>query len=583
MPPEERIGDHLEFLYGPAQGHRTFSELARRLHEFRHRHPQLGAEAGTGADGLTERDVFLITYGDQITEPGRAPLHTLADFLEAHLGDAISGVHLLPHYPYSSDDGFSVIDYRAVNPQLGDWPDVERLGNRRRLMFDAVINHVSRESRWFQGFLRGQKPYTEYFITCDPGTDLSAVVRPRASPLLTPVETANGVKYVWTTFSSDQIDLNYTNPQVLLEMIDVLLFYIEHGAAIIRLDAIAYLWKEIGTSCLHLPRTHRVVKLFRAVLDAVAPGVLLITETNVPHTDNLSYFGDGTDEAQLVYNFALPPLVLHAFRAGTARRLTEWAGTLAAPSPATTFFNFTASHDGIGLLPARGLLGGEEIEALVATARAHGGLVSCKANPDGSQSPYELNITWFDALNAPDTPDGPLSVRRFLVSQAVMLSLAGVPGIYVPSLFGSRNWHEGVNQTGRARTINRRKFDRATLEAELADPESLAHRVFAGYRDLLRVRRAHPAFHPGANQKVLALSDAVFGLARTAPDNAETVVVLVNVTARPQTVVLDLLELGLPAGSWRDLIGGETFVAAHGRLSLQLDGYQALWLHASRL
>jgi len=308
--------------------------------------------------------------------------------------------------------------------------------------------------------------------------------------------------------------------------------------------------------------------------------VLLITETNVPHPDNISYFGDGTDEAQMVYNFALPPLVLHAFRTGNARVLSNWASTLVSPSPTTTFFNFIASHDGIGLVPARGLLGDGEIDTLVAAAKDHGGLVSYKTNPDGSPSPYELNLTLFDALNNPHAPDAETDARRFLASQVIMLSLAGVPGIYVHSLFGSHNWHEGVKQTGRPRTINRRKFQRAALEAELAEPHSLTSRIFHVYRDLLRIRRSHPAFHPNAPQKIRSLTDAVFGLVRTAPDGAETILALVNVTARPLPVSVDLPALELGATDWRDLINGAMFDASNGRLSMQIGGYQSLWLQA---
>ena len=302
------------------------------------------------------------------------------------MADTIGGVHLLPFFPFSSDDGFSVTDFWKVDPRLGTWNDVALLGKNFRLMFDGVINHVSRESEWFQAFVRGEPPFTDYFICADPNADLSQVTRPRTSPLLTPVKTTRGTKHVWTTFSADQIDLNYKNPEVLLKIIELLLFYAEQGAEVIRLDAIAYLWKEPGTTCIHLPQTHRVVKLFRSVFDQVAPGVILITETNVPHADNVSYFGNGTDEAQMVYNFALPPLVLHTFHTGNAQRLTNWAATLTTPSRSTTFFNFIASHDGIGVMPARGLLSESEIHELVRRTLAHGGKVSSKSNPDGSES-----------------------------------------------------------------------------------------------------------------------------------------------------------------------------------------------------
>jgi glycosidase len=589
MTPGSRIQDHLAFLYGKAEAERLWSQLQAHLSSFQERNPHLQEMVSSAAERLTERDAFLITYGDQISDPGRPPLQTLADFMATNLGDAISGMHVLPFYPYSSDDGFSVIDYRRVDPQLGSWDDVAGIGRSFRLMLDAVINHISRQSNWFQAFLRGEYPYTDYFIVVDPNTDLSQVVRPRALPLLTPVEAASGTQHVWTTFSEDQIDLNYANPQVLLEIIDILLFYVERGAEVIRLDAIAYLWKEIGTSCIHLPQTHRVVKLFRTVLDAVAPGVILITETNVPHQENISYFGDpspegGTDEAQMVYQFPLAPLVLHTLQTGDAHPLTQWAADLEAP-PSATFFNFIASHDGIGVRPAEGLLSPDQIQALADRTLAHGGQVSYKTNPDGSKSVYELNITLFDALNDPNAPEPGVDVRRFLASQVILLSLAGVPGIYVHSLFGSRNCHQCVAQTGRARSINREKFRRADLEAQLADPVSIQHQVFNGYLHLLRQRRAQPAFHPGGSQRVLPLHDALFVVVRAAPDTPlgtsqdETVLCLVNVSGTPQTLDLDPSAWNLPsAAAWQDLIGGDVYRVQESRLSLTLEGYQALWL-----
>jgi glycosidase len=588
MTPESRIQDHLNFLYGKREAERVWTQLKDRLADFQERNPHLGEKAIQSAESLTQRDAILITYGDQISAPGRSPLQTLADFLEIHLGDAISGVHLLPFYPYSSDDGFSVIDYWQVNPDFGDWEDVTRIGRNFRLMFDAVINHISRSSPWFQSFLSDVEPYTDYFIVVDPNTDLSGVVRPRALPLLTPVETPSGTQHVWTTFSDDQFDLNYANPAVLLEIIDLLLFYVERGAEIIRLDAIAYLWKEIGTSCIHLPQTHAVVKLWRAVLDAIAPGVIIITETNVPHQENISYFGDplpagGTDEAQLVYQFSLAPLVLYAFHTGDARPLTEWAANLELPASAT-FFNFIASHDGIGIRPAEGLLSPDQMQLLVDRTLAHDGQVSYKTNPDGSKSVYELNVTLFDALNDPNHPQLDVDVRRFLASQAIMLSLAGVPGIYVHSLFGSRNCYPCVEETGRARSINREKFRRADLEAQLTDPASIQGQVLRGYLFLLRQRAARPAFHPQAGQRVLPLHEALFALARTAPGSLtgggeETVLCLVNVSSGQLVIQVDLSAWDLPqASAWQDLVQGEVYFTQDGRLALTVDGYQTLWL-----
>jgi len=582
-PLKMRILDHLLFLYGAEHAEPAWHRLEAMLSDFRRRNPGLAKVPATGR--LSERDAILITYGDQFQEPGVPPLQTLYQVLTETLGRVVSAVHILPFFPYSSDDGFSIIDYTQVNPDLGTWDDVERLGRDFRLMFDAVVNHVSRQSVWFQRFLAGDPDYADWFITVAPGTDLSMVVRPRALPLLHPVQTASGEKLVWTTFSEDQIDLNYAHPPVLLKMIEILLFYVEKGAQIIRLDAIAYLWKKIGTTCIHLPEAHRVVKLLRAVLDAVAPGVLLITETNVPHEENISYFGDtlsgtnSTDEAQMVYQFPLAPLVMHSILSDNARVISQWAAGLETPSPQATFLNFTASHDGIGVMPARGLLSEADIQALVDTTLAHGGQVSHKTNADGSHSVYELNISYFDALSDP-AADEPLAVQvqRFVVSQAIMLALAGVPGIYVHSLLGSRSWHEGVAQTGRKRSINRQKFDYATLERELADPSSLRHQVFATYARLLRARAADPAFHPYGGQRVLFLNEGVFALLRTSPDGKSNVLCLHNVSSRTQAVEIGASHLELPPGTWRDLLSGKAYELGRSGPPLSLPPYAVRWL-----
>ncbi|NOX61521.1 MAG: DUF3459 domain-containing protein [Chloroflexi bacterium] len=588
MSPETRSFQQLAFIYGKDAAREVWPSLKKRIDAFRERNPHLWERVRPPTQRLTEKDAILITYGDQFRQPNRPPLQTLNHFLRRHLGDAVSGVHILPFFPYSSDDGFSVIDYKRIDPNLGDWADIARIGQGYRLMFDAVINHVSRASAWFRGFLHGEKPYTDYFIVMPADADLSKVVRPRALPLLTRVETTRGEKYVWTTFSADQIDLNYANPQVALAIIDVLLYYVEHGAEIIRLDAIAYLWKEPGTSCIHLPQTHAMVKLWRAVLDAVAPDVLLITETNVPHEENISYFGEplpetgSTDEAQMVYNFSLAPLTLHAFLTGDASRLSQWAATLEAPAPGATFFNFIASHDGIGVRPAEGILSVEEIEALVEQTLAHGGQIGYRAHPDGAKSAYELNITLYDFLNDPHHPDDNRDVARFLASQAVLLTLAGVPGIYVHSLFGSRNCHRCYAETGRPRSLNREKFAWADLQATLANASSHQRRVLDGYRRLLQLRREHPAFHPDGEQRILALNKAVFAVMRRAPEftkSDDVVISLVNVSDATQTVHLDPTAVPeLTPGEWQDLVGGGRYHAGEDGLRVKLGGYEVMWL-----
>jgi len=572
---------HLTSLYGEDKATLLLDRVQTILSDHRAR---LSPRDG----GLSQRDSLLILYGDQVQEPNAKPLQTLKKFCDKYLTDVVSGIHILPFYPWTSDDGFSVVDYRQIDSALGNWDDVSAMQNFR-LMFDAVINHISSKSDWFQKFLQDDPRYKEYFITVAGEPDLSKVVRPRALPLLTSFQTPSGEKKVWTTFSDDQIDLNFKNPDVLLEILDILLLYAERSADFIRLDAIAYLWKEIGTTCIHLPQTHAVVQFLRAALNEVAPHVHLITETNVPHTDNISYFGDGTNEAQLVYNFALPPLTLHAFHTGNAQTLSNWAKTLTLPSDQTTFFNFLASHDGIGLNPARGILTAEQIDSLVDKTLAHGGLISYKHNTDGTQSPYEMNINYFDALSNPNalipSPESPSpfgrgvrgegereslahQLNRFIAAQAIMLSLVGVPGIYFHSLFGSRGWTDGVKQTGRNRTINREKCQFDELQKQLADENSLRYKVFKQYSQLLKARSSSPAFHPHGTQTVLNLHPSVFALERLSPDEKSRVLCLQNVSEKKLSFTTNYK-------SAKNLFTGQEIQISN----ITLEPYQVLWIN----
>ncbi|MBI5955321.1 MAG: sugar phosphorylase [Chloroflexi bacterium] len=578
MTIEERIRYHIAFLYGEKKTDQIWNELHTILDEFQKR----AAQNPIPAVGLDERDAILIMYGDSIQTPGQPSLEVLKEFVETYILDSVSGIHILPFYPYSSDDGFSVIDFRQVDPSLGGWDDVIALGKNHRLMFDAVINHISRKSAWFQSYLRGESPYRDYFIIPPDDWDLSNVVRPRTLPLLTEVETSDGLRRVWTTFSDDQMDLNYGNPQILLEIVALMLFYVEKGASILRLDAIAYLWKESGSSCIHLPQTHAVIKILRAVLDLVSPQVLLITETNVPHEKNISYFGDPlpetdrTDEAQLVYQFPLAPLILHTFASADAGKLSKWAASL---DGCGMFFNFIASHDGIGVLPAQGILSENEIQSLVARTLANGGRVSYKSNPDGTQSPYELNITLYDALNNPAYQEPSRDIDRFIASQAIMLSLAGVPGIYIHSLFGSRNCQDCVGETGQSRSINRQKFDFATLKRILSQPDSRESRVLNSYLRLLNIRREQPAFHPLASQEITSNDASVFSILRRSLDGKQAVLCLTNVTPVACQFHLALPFNQLPFNSaWRDLIDGQGYLAAQSSLDVFLKPYQSCWL-----
>ncbi len=547
-------------IYGDKTGRRAFERIAALIEKF----PVQPSKKKTY---FTQQDVVLITYGDSLKKPGQVPLAAVHEFAAQHLKKAVSAIHFLPFFPYSSDDGFSVMDFFTIDPELGTWEDVQAIGADFELMFDYVVNHFSAKSQWFENYLQGREGYEDFAIEVDPDTDLSRVVRPRALPLLTAFKKASGqTVHVWTTFSADQIDFNFKSLDVLEKMIEVLFYYVRQGATILRLDAIAYLWKEIGTRCIHLPQTHDMVKLFRSLLDVVAPDVMIITETNVPHEENISYFGNGNDEAQMVYNFTLPPLLFYSFVKQDTTALTRWAAGLHLESAHNTFFNFTASHDGIGVRPLEGILPPAEIEALVEVVIANDGQVSYKRNPDGSESPYELNITYVDAILADKKSD---RAERFLASQAIQYVLPGVPATYIHSLLGSRNWVEGVRQTGRARTINREKLLLPDVLAQLNDPSSFRARVFYPYLKMIQIRRNQPAFDPNSGFEILEMDPRIFAIKRFSPN--QTIYAVTNISW--DSIPLALPEKDLPA-AMTDLIGAQQMDPQ----AFVLGPYQYVWL-----
>lgn len=514
-----------------------------------------------------ESKVFLITYGDTIRKKNEAPLRTLHQFSRKYFKGNISTIHILPFFPYSSDDGFSVEDFYEVNHELGDWQDILNLNSDFELMADLVANHASSKGTWFNQFLKGEQPGANFFFSPSDDFDTSKVIRPRSSDLLTEYKTANGSKKVWTTFSADQVDLNYRNPEVLKEMLNVFLFYLANGIRVIRLDAIAFLWKESGTSCMHEEETHEIVCLFREIMDYTYPGAILLTETNVPHYENITYFGLG-DEAHLVYQFALPPLILHALHFGSGHYLTQWARELNDPRRNTTYLNFTSSHDGIGVRPLEGLMPDEEKEKMVDNMKAFGARVTTRRLGE-KDIPYEINVTFFDALKGTSTGVDEMQTERFLMSQTIMMSLQGVPAFYILNMFGVPNYVEGVQQTGSNRSINRRKFELSELETLL---EETPEHKFILNRLIKRInmRNSMIAFSPETQQLVLNLGDNFFGILRKTDRIENSVVCIFNLTNKEKT-------LRLPAGLMefcRDALTREL----HDPEKLNLRPYQSLWL-----
>ena len=492
------IREHIAFLY-PKQVGQTLEGIQLLVEKYRDIIP-------VGKFEVSNTDAVLIAYADSFLDVGERPLQTLKRVSEKYLADCVNSIHILPFYPFTSDDGFSVSNYKEVNPDVGSWEDINELGQQFRLMFDAVINHASVSSPWFQAFLRGEKEFANFFVTAKSGhPDLAKVTRPRTLPLLHPFLKEGKEAHVWTTFSADQVDLNFANPQVFLKVLDVLLFYLSQGAKLLRLDAIAFLWKTLGTSCIHLEKTHRVIQAYRGIFEILAPQTLLISETNVPHNENISYFGNGLNEAHAVYNFSLPPLLAYSLHSGDIDTLARWAQTLKVPSDKSFFFNFTASHDGVGVRPLTGIVPDEEIKKLAKVAEDHGGFVSYKTNPNGSASPYELNCSYIDLLTHPSEPNQ-IRAARFMLTQSVMLAMPGVPGIYYHSLFGSQNDVEAAVKSGINRRINRTKIELSELENSLHDRRTLRSMVFAEYAQLLAIRKKEAAFDPKVHARYKAIN-----------------------------------------------------------------------------
>ncbi|WP_320837171.1 alpha-amylase family glycosyl hydrolase [Zhongshania sp.] len=534
-----------------------------------------------------ENDALVITYGDSILRDGEWPLHTLHDFLRRELLGVVSGVHILPFYPYSSDDGFSVINYVEVNPSLGDWPDVSAIARDFDLMADLVINHCSSRSLWFENFKQRRDPGQDYFVEVDPSVDLSAVVRPRTSPLLSEVQTLDGKRHVWCTFSHDQVDLNFENPKVLLEFIKIIRHYLDMGVKIFRLDAVAFLWKVPGTSSLNLEQTHEAVRLLRSLIEHAVPDAIIITETNIPLRENLAYFGNA-NEAHMVYNFSLPPLLINTLVTGSSRALKTWMMGMPAAQDGTTYFNFIASHDGIGLRPAEGLLDDEEIKALVGIMQKSGGRVSWRALANGESRPYEINISLFDAMRRriddsedrnSDGEDG-YQEQRFICAHALMLAVQGVPAFYIHSLLATENDENRILHTSHNRAINRHQWSADDLEEQLATASHHA-RIFAVLKDLIKLRAKQPAFHPNAAQYPLHLGDQVFGLRRESHAEGgagQSLLAIYNISAYAQTLSMSSLNLDADK-HWRELLSDIDIHAEAG--DILLPPYAYCWL-ASR-
>ena len=565
-----RVSEHLSIIYPDLNTEKLASELI--------------AEMGMGRNiqrptphrnHWDQGDAILITYGNTIQSSGELPLVTLSRFLDKYLKRQFTAIHILPFFPFSSDDGFSVIDYSTVNPSLGDWENIESISKKYKLMSDLVINHISSRSRWFENYKNGVKPGKDYFIEGNPSDDFSKVVRPRNSPLLTEVRTKAGIRHVWSTFSGDQIDLNFRNPNVLKEFVSIVRSYLNHGITIFRMDAVPFLWKQKGTSCTNLQPTHEIIKLFHTLIEYYFPSALIVCENNVPSNENLTYFGNA-NEAHVIYNFSLPPLLIYTLLTGRCSHLKNWMMSMPPAQSGTTYLNFIASHDGIGLRPLDGLIADDGIDKLVEKTKQSGGRVTYRKSREGSDKPYELNITLFDLLKSTfDSDEDNYSVERFLCAHSIMFALEGIPAVYIQSIFGSHNDLERLEHTQRNRSINRHIWDEFELEKELSDRQSPHARIFAELKRLLSIRKKQSAFHPNATQYTLHISDDIFAFWRQSINRDQSIFCISNVTATEKLINLRDINL-INTDEWKDLIGGRLYFNIQEQLSLS--PYQVLWI-----
>ena len=569
----QHLHEHLQVIYAEIQ-HIDYVELSQTL--IREMRLEDADKAPIQyANHWSEKDAIMITYGDSLLQEGEKPLHTLAHFLDKYGDGILNSVHILPFFPFSSDDGFSVIDFTSVNESLGEWEDIEAIAKKYRLMSDLVINHCSAKNQWFQNFIHQIDPGKDYFFTASPDDDLSDVVRPRTNPLLQEVETAEGTKYVWCTFSFDQVDLDFRNPEVLVQFVRIIRLYLDKGIRIFRLDAIAFLWKKAGTRSLNLLQTHEVVRLLRSLIEHAQEDAVIITETNIPNHENLEYFGNN-NEAHWIYNFSLPPLLVHALITGNNFYFKQWLTTMPPAQNGTSYFNFIASHDGIGLRPIEGLLSAEEEKQLIDTMQNFGGRISWRSLEDGASKPYEINIALYDALKGTVNGEDEWNQARFICAHTIMFGLEGVPAIYIHSLLATGNDYHKMQHRGHNRAINRHQWDYPSLESAISNPNSRHSKVFSTLKALLAIRKKQAAFHPNATQFALHLGEGIIAFWRQSQDLTHHIFCLSNIFNTEQVIMVSSINLNQNE-QWHDLISNQDISLDDGA-TLTLQPYHSMWI-----
>ena len=527
-------------------------------------------------ESWSEKTLLLITYADNVNQGVRGK--TISDFtffFKKYFSSFIDTIHFLPFFTSSGDGGFSVKNHEEIDPNFGNWEEVTKLSKNTNIMTDLVLNHASSEGKWYQNFIENKNPGKDYFFTIDKNYDCTNVIRPRDHDLLKEVKLKSESKILWCTFSYDQIDLNFRNPNVLLEFIKLIIKLTTYGAKIFRLDAVAFLWKESGTTCLNLPETHEIIKLLRDIVDQLDENIIIVTETNLPKNENLSYFGKN-DEAHWIYNFPLPPLIIYTFLFGDSSAITKWSMKMPPAQFGNAYLNFIASHDGIGMRPAEGVLSDEEINNMLARLKENGSEFSMRKLKAAKDKVYEANISLFSALQHTDSDNsGIFALDRLIASHCIILAIEGVPAIYFNSFFATQNDQNSYLKNGVKRDLNRHKWNYLDLVSRIDDKASLENKCFSILRELILIRKSQPAFHPNATQFTLNIDKSIFSVWRQSRDRKQSIFAITNVTSSKFILNTNMINL-IDDEKWFDLLNPETNFQDNEQI--QLKPYQTIWI-----
>ncbi len=524
--------------------------------------------------------VVLITYPDSIYSSDKPSLNILYDLIISYIGNLSSIVHILPFLYSTSDGGFAVSSHTTIDKSFGDWEDLKKISKKRKLMGDIVLNHISSRHQWVEDFVKDKEPGSKYILSPSKKDNWENVFRPRNTSLFKTIQTIHGPRDVWTTFGPDQIDVNWAEPNLLLEYLKLIALYIENGISWLRLDAVGFIWKRSGGRCINDKKAHKIIKIIRIMLNNLLKDGVLVTETNVPEKDNLSYLITA-DEANIAYNFPLPPLILEAIISQKTDLLNKWLKAWKRLPRNTALLNFTSCHDGVGLIPLKGLMSDVRIKNLLSECEKRGGLISHRTLPEGEEEPYELNISWWSAMKSKSNERNSLQTDRFILSQLFVMALPGIPAFYLQALLACENDLETFKKTGQRRDINRKKFDAYDLFNNLNNPKSFASKNLKFLQFAMKTRSQLKAFHPSSQMRHISVScSGIVAICRG--EREDRVWVIHNFTSKLYRFSLE--ELGIRVNhndniEWKDYLSEKIINASN----VEINPYSVVWIRRNEV